>query len=356
MIDLRSDTITKPTREMLEAMFRANVGDDVFMEDPTVGQLEEKVAEMLGMEEGLFCPSGTMCNQIAIRVLTQPQDEVICDERSHIHNYEGGGIAYNSFVTTQLVHGDRGRISHTDIKSQIKPDDIHYPHTALVALENSVNKGGGSVYKLSDIKLINKVCRDNNLAMHLDGARLFNALARTGDSSRDYGRYFDTISICLSKGLGAPVGSVLVGSAEHIRKARRVRKVLGGGMRQAGYLAAAGIYALDYHIDRLKDDHKRARHIVKILESVNWVSSILPVDTNIVIFALADDINPLEFLKKLNEAGVKALSFGGQNIRFVTHLDFDDEQLDKLETILKHYKMAERVVIPINPIPLGGKN
>jgi len=335
MIDLRSDTLTKPTREMLEAMFRANVGDDVFMEDPSVGRLEEKAAEMLGMEAGLFCPSGTMCNQIAIRVLTQPQDEVICDEKSHIYNYEGGGIAYNSFVTTQLVHGDRGRISPADIISQIKPDDIHYPHTALVALENTVNKGGGSVYNLSDIKLINKVCRDNNLAMHLDGARLFNALAKTGDASKDYGKYFDTISICLSKGLGAPVGSVLLGSAEYIHRARRVRKVMGGGMRQAGYLAAAGIYALDFHIDRLKEDHRRARHIAKILESLNWVRDIMPVDTNILIFTLADSVNPQKFLEKLNEAGVKALSFGGQNIRFVTHLDFDDDQLDKLEVILK---------------------
>ena len=334
MIDLRSDTLTKPTREMLEAMFSADVGDDVFMEDPTVGRLEDKAAEVLGMEAGLFCPSGTMCNQIAIRILTQPQDEVICDEKSHIYNYEGGGIAYNSFVTTQLVRGDRGRISPTDIISHIKPDDIHYPHTALVSLENTVNKGGGSVYSLSDIESINKVCRDNSLALHLDGARLFNALVQTGDASRDYGKYFDTISICLSKGLGAPVGSILLGSADHIRRARRVRKVMGGGMRQAGYLAAAGIYALDFHIDRLKEDHKRARHIAGILKNLNWVNTILPVETNIVIFALADDINPQEFLKKLADAGVKGISFGGQSIRFVTHLDFDDNQLDELEKVL----------------------
>jgi len=334
MIDLRSDTLTKPTREMLEAMFSADVGDDVFMEDPTVGRLEDKAADILGMEAGLFCPSGTMCNQIAIRILTQPQDEVICDEKSHIYNYEGGGIAYNSFVTTQLVRGDRGRISPTDIISHIKPDDIHYPHTALVSLENTVNKGGGSVYRLSDIESINNVCRDNNLALHLDGARLFNALVQTGDASRDYGKYFDTISICLSKGLGAPVGSVLLGSTDHIRRARRVRKVMGGGMRQVGYLAAAGIYALDFHIDRLKKDHGRARHIAGILERLPWVNAILPVETNIVIFALADDINPQEFLKKLADAGVKGISFGGQNIRFVTHLDFDDNQLEKLEKVL----------------------
>ncbi len=335
MIDLRSDTITKPTHEMLEAMFSADVGDDVFMEDPTVGRLEDKAAEILGMEAGLFCPSGTMCNQIAIRILTQPQDEVICDEKSHIYNYEGGGIAYNSFVTTQLVQGDRGRISPSDIVNHIKPDDIHYPHTALVSLENTVNKGGGSVYRLSDIKLINKVCRDNNLALHLDGARLFNALAQTGDTFRDYGKYFDTISICLSKGLGAPVGSVLLGNTEHIKRARRVRKVMGGGMRQAGYLAAAGIHALNFHIDRLKEDHKRARHIAGILKNLNWVNTILPVETNIVIFTLADDINPQEFLKKLADAGVKGISFGGQSIRFVTHLDFDDNQLEKLEKVLK---------------------
>lgn len=334
-IDLRSDTLTKPTREMLEVMFSAEVGDDVFMEDPTVERLERKAAHRLGMEAGLFCPSGTMCNQIAIRVLTQPQDEVICDEKSHIYNYEGGGIAYNSFVTTQLVHGDRGRISASDVADHIKPDDMHYPHTALVALENTVNKGGGSFYRLEDIAPIHKVCLKKGLAMHLDGARLFNALVETGDVAEEYGKYFDTISICLSKGLGAPVGSVLLGSRELIHRARRIRKVMGGGMRQVGYLAAAGIYALDHHVNRLKQDHERARRIADILEKLDWVSGFLPVETNIVIFALADRINPQDFLQKLREAGVLAVSFGGQLIRFVTHLDFGDGQLDVLEGILK---------------------
>jgi threonine aldolase len=289
---------------------------------------------MLGMEEGMFCPSGTMCNQVAVRVLTRPQDEVICDEKSHIYNYEGGGIAYNSFVTTQLVKGDRGRITADDVVSHIKPDDIHYPHTALVALENTVNKGGGSIYKLSDIIPIYEVCKKNNLSMHLDGARLFNALVETGDAAEEYGDYFDTISICLSKGLGAPVGSVLLGSAELIKKARRVRKVMGGGMRQAGYLAAAGIYALDHHIKRLSEDHKRARRIAEILKHQNWVETILPVESNILIFRLTPDVNPGYFLKKLARSGVLGIHFGGQDIRFVTHLDFDDEQLDALEGIL----------------------
>ncbi len=333
-IDLRSDTLTKPAKGMLEAMFVAEVGDDVFMEDPTVQALESKAARMLGMEAGLFCPSGTMCNQIAIRTLTQPQDEVICDEKSHIYNYEGGGIAYNSFVTTQLIKGDRGRIKAEDVVSHIKPDDIHYPHTALVALENTVNKGGGSIYRLSDIIPIHRVCKDHGLYMHLDGARLFNALVETGDSAERYGGYFDTISICLSKGLGAPVGSVLLGSGELIRRARRIRKVLGGGMRQAGFLAAAGIYALDHHIGRLKEDHERARRIAGMLEKQSWVDDILPVETNILIFRLAGDVDPRFFLKALETAGVLGIHFGGQDIRFVTHLDFDDEQLDALEGIL----------------------
>ncbi len=333
-IDLRSDTLTRPTPGMLEAMFQAEVGDDVFREDPTVLRLENKAARMLGMEEGLFCPSGTMCNQIAIRVLTQPQDEVICDEKSHIYNYEGGGIAYNSFVTTQLIRGDRGRISARDVEEHIKPDDVHFPRTALVALENTVNKGGGSIYQLSAIASIHKVCTDHHLSMHLDGARLFNALVETADPAGEYGRYFDTISICLSKGLGAPVGSMLLGSRELIRKARRVRKVMGGGMRQAGYLAAAGIYALDHHIERLKEDHERARRIADILKEQSWVEDILPVETNILIFDLAKDVDPEMFLRKLKASGILAVSFGGQSIRFVTHLDFDDVQLDALDGIL----------------------
>ncbi|MDZ7608352.1 MAG: GntG family PLP-dependent aldolase [Cyclobacteriaceae bacterium] len=286
LVDLRSDTLTKPTPAMLDAMMRAEVGDDVFGEDPTVHVLQEKTARMFGMEAGLFCPSGTMTNQIAIRTLTQPQDEVICDKRSHIYLYEGGGIAYNSMVSVELLDGDRGRIAPEQIVAAIKPNDIHYPKSSLVALENTMNKGGGSYYTLKQIKAIHKACKTHGLKMHLDGARLFNALVETGDGSSDYGNYFDTISICLSKGLGAPVGSVLLGSHEHIGKAKRIRKVFGGAMRQSGYLAAAGIYALDHHVGRLKDDHVRARAIANILHECEYVERVDPADTNIVIFSL----------------------------------------------------------------------
>ena len=335
MIDLRSDTVAKPTPEMLQAMMQAEVGDDVFEEDPTVIQLEEKAAVLLGMECGLFCPSGTMTNQIALRILTQPQDEVICDKRSHIYNYEGGGIAYNSLISVRLLDGDRGILSPDQIVENINIDDIHFPQTSLVSLENTVNKGGGSYYYLQQIADITKICREHQLKIHLDGARLFNALVETEDRTSDYGQYFDTISICLSKGLGAPIGSLLLSSAELIKRAKRVRKVFGGGMRQSGYLAAAGIYALDHHIDRLKDDHRRSRDLGKILERLPYVSSVLPVDTNIVIFDLSSSITSLEFLGKLQQAGIKAVPFGKHTVRFVTHLEFDDHQLEQSEDILK---------------------
>jgi len=327
--------VAKPTPEMLQAMMQAEVGDDVFEEDPTVIQLEEKAATLLGMECGLFCPSGTMTNQIALRILTQPQDEVICDKRSHIYNYEGGGIAYNSLISVRLLDGERGILTPDQIVENINIDDIHFPQTSLVSLENTVNKGGGSYYTLQQIAAINKTCQEHQLKKHLDGARLFNALVETEDRPSDYGQYFDTISICLSKGLGAPVGSLLLSSAELIKRARRVRKVFGGGMRQSGYLAAAGIYALDHHIDRLKDDHRRGRDLGKILERLPYVSSVLPVDTNIVIFDLSSSITSLEFLGKLEQAGIKAVPFGKHTVRFVTHLEFDDHQLEQCENILK---------------------
>ncbi|MGK7396538.1 MAG: threonine aldolase family protein [Candidatus Cyclobacteriaceae bacterium M3_2C_046] len=335
MIDLRSDTITRPTPAMLEAMMQAQVGDDVFEEDPTIRRLEQKLARMFGKEAALYCPSGTMTNQIAIRILTQPQDEVICDKRSHIYNYEGGGIAYNSLISAKLLDGDRGRINPEMVVQNINPDDIHYPRTRLVALENTVNKGGGSIYPLKLIRGINQVCRENQLYLHLDGARLFNALAETGDKPSDIGPYFDTISICLSKGLGAPVGSVLICDQEKLKAAKRVRKVLGGGMRQAGYLAAAGIYALDHHLEGLKADHQRAYKIGNILSDQPYVTQVLPVETNIVIFSLQPDLYVMHFLNQLQEKGVKAVKFGPNEIRMVTHLEFDDNQLDQLEGILK---------------------
>jgi threonine aldolase len=338
-IDLRSDTVTKPTPAMLEAMMHAEVGDDVFNEDPSVLGLQEKAAKLFGKEDALFCPSGTMTNQIAIRIQTQPQSEVICDWRSHIYNYEAGGIAYNSFSSVKVVDGDRGRITVNDVLDNIRPDDIHAPVTSLVCLENTVNKGGGSYYRPGQVAAISEAAREHNLSLHLDGARIFNALAETGEKPREIARYFDTISVCLSKGLGAPVGSVLVSTHELIKKARRIRKVLGGGMRQAGYLAAAGIYALDHHIERLKEDHQRARELGKVLETLPFVSELLPVDTNIVIFKLAGGKLADSFIQILKGKDILAVAFGKHEVRFVTHLDFTDDMLDQAIKVLKMLKV-----------------
>jgi threonine aldolase len=328
IIDLRSDTLTKPTAGMKEAMFSAPVGDDVFGEDPTVNALEEKAAKLFGMEAAIFCPSGTMTNQIAIRLHTRIQTEVICHKYSHIYLYEGGGIMANSLASVKLLDGDLGKITAGQIKAAINPDDVHAPETTLVSLENTMNKGGGSIYTLDEIKPIRKVCDEHGLKLHLDGARLFNALAETGESPADWGVQFDTISICLSKGLGCPVGSLLLGSKADIKRARKVRKSWGGGMRQAGFLAAAGIYALDNHVARLKEDHARARALGKMLENLSFVSEVFPVATNIVIARL-EGISPEEFMKKLAEQQIKSVKFGPDLVRFVTHLDFNDEQLEE---------------------------
>jgi len=332
IVDLRSDTVTKPTRGMLEAMWSARVGDDVFGEDETVNALEEKTAAMFGMEAGLFCPSGTMTNQIAIKCFTQPLDELIADQASHVYRYEGGGIAFNSAVSTRLLNGDRGKITAEMIAPEINAENLHYPRTSLVVLENTVNKGGGSCYTLGDIKPIAQLCKDKGLKLHLDGARIFNALTHTGDKAADYGKYFDGISVCLSKGLGAPVGSVLLADKATIKYARRVRKVLGGGMRQAGFLAAAGIYALDHHVERLSIDHAHARILAEQLAQCSWVKNVLPADTNIVLF---DTIEPAEaILKKLSDKGVKANSTDTHRIRFVSHLDIHPDQVEYVVKVL----------------------
>ncbi|WP_421875446.1 threonine aldolase family protein [Marinoscillum sp.] len=336
MIDLRSDTVTRPTQGMLQAMIAAEVGDDVFGSDPTVNELQERVAAMFGMEAALFCPSGTMTNQIALRVASKPQDEVICDKRSHIYLYEGGGMAYNSMLSPKLLDGDRGRLTAEMVASNINnPDDIHLPRTRIVGLENTMNKGGGCIYDLAEIQRIRQVCDAHGLWLHLDGARLFNALVETGEDPKEYGKQFDSISICFSKGLGAPVGSVLLGSRETIREAKRVRKVLGGGMRQVGYLAAACDYALDHHIDRLKEDHERARVLGDEMSKKSFVKEVLPVETNIVIAEL-EGITPASLLAELSEAGLEAVPFGPTAIRYVTHLDFNDDQLSKAVTIIKN--------------------
>ncbi len=334
-IDLRSDTVTKPSKLMKEAMMTAEVGDDVFGEDPTVIQLEEKIAKLFGMEAALYCPSGTMTNQIAIKVHTKPQEEVICDKKSHIYLYEGGGIAYNSLISAKLLEGSRGVLTPDLIKDGINPDDIHFPVTSLVSLENTVNKGGGCYYKLSDIEPISALCRNQGLKLHLDGARVFNALVETKEDPIAYGKHFDTISVCFSKGLGAPVGSALLGSKEHIKQAKRVRKVFGGGMRQAGYLAAACIYALDNNINRLSEDHKKAKVLGNAFRGLSITKNVLPVDTNIVIIELSDDFTPDQVLRKLSNQGIIGVPFGKKEIRLVTHLDYTDDQLAQTLKILK---------------------
>jgi threonine aldolase len=334
-IDLRSDTVTKPSREMLDAMYIAPLGDDVFEEDPTVMALEEKAATLFGKEAGIFCPSGTMTNQIAIRLHTQPGNEVICDKLSHIYNYEGGGIAVNSLSSVKLLEGDGGRFTASDVLQSIQPDDIHAPITSLVSIENTSNKGGGCCYDLNEIGNISAVCKDENLPLHLDGARIFNALIAKSEKAAEHGKHLDTISICLSKGLGAPIGSVLLGTKDHIHKARRIRKVLGGGMRQVGILAAAGIYALDNNVNRLADDHKRAKQIAAALATCSFVKGILPVETNILVFDLNDDVKQVDFLQQLKEKEILAVGFGPQRLRFVTHLDFDDAQMERLIGVLK---------------------
>lgn len=335
MIDLRSDTITKPTRAMLEAMLEAEVGDDVFGDDPTVNILQEKVADLFGMEAALYCPSGTMTNQIAMRLSTQPQDEVICHKNSHVYLYEGGGMMYNSMLSPKLLEGDRGLINAELIEQNINPDDIHFPRTKLVVLENTMNKGGGSTYDLDEIKKIRKVCEKEELRLHLDGARIFNAIIKNSEEPSFYGANFDTISVCFSKGLGAPVGSVLLGSKEKINLSKRIRKALGGGMRQAGYLAAACIYALDHHIDRLQEDHRRARLISEILISHQVVKNVYPVETNIVIAELQKGMDEKELQARLEQVGILAVGFGQGLVRFVTHLDFNDEDLDEFEQKMK---------------------
>ncbi len=334
-IDLRSDTVTRPTPEMLEAMMTTTVGDDVFQDDPTVNALETKAAELLGKEAALFCPSGTMTNQIAIKVHTQPGDEVICDRLAHIYNYEGGGIAYNSGCSVRLLDGDLGRFTVDQVKSAINPDDVHFPRTSLVAAENTCNKGGGSIWDLGTLEALSAFCRQHQLKFHLDGARLFNALVETGTSPKAIGPLFDSISICLSKGLGAPVGSLLIGSADFIRQARRIRKVMGGGMRQAGYLAAAGIYALDHHIDRLREDHRHARMLADALASCSFIDHLKPVATNIVIAKLVSGKSTQWLATELKKEGILTVAMDESTMRFVTHLDFTDSMLEKTIYVLK---------------------
>jgi len=333
-IELRSDTFTKPTKAMLDFMFQAEVGDDVWDEDFTVKALEEKISKIFGMEAALFCPSGTMANQIAIKVHTQPGDEVICDYSSHIYQYEGGGIAFNSSASVKLLNGENGKLTVDVVEAALRDDNVHFPRTSLVSVENTTNKGGGACYDLKTLQELSSFCEKKNLSFHMDGARLYHAIVETNTNPSDYGTIFDSISVCMSKGLGAPIGSLLLGSKEFIYKAKRVRKVLGGGMRQAGYLAAACDYALDNNVSLLKEDNRRAKEIEVVLLSVDYVSEVLPVETNIVIFSVENPMAIVDYLKSKN---ILCSAIGPQQIRFVTHLQFDDEMLEKLKSALLSY-------------------
>jgi len=326
-VDLRSDTMTRPTPGMLDAMHQAVVGDDVWEEDPTVKTLEHMLAARFGKEAGLFCPTGTMANQVALKTLTQPGQELLCDYTTHIYQYESGAYALLSGLSTKVLHGDRGRLSAAQIRPAINAHDIHKARTSVVCLENTCNKGGGSVYRLNTVQGIRQVCQENGMALYLDGARLFNALAVSGESEQDWGRAVDMLSIGLSKGLGCPAGTVLLGSNVQILQARRWRKVFGGGMRQVGYLAAAGLYALEHHVDRLSEDHRKARELANVVQQRPWCRELLPVETNIVLFHLDPAYNPDTFIVALESGGVQTIGMGGDLIRLVTHLDVDEQGL-----------------------------
>ena len=337
-INLISDTVTKPTEGMLKAMMNAKVGDDVFKGDPTVNLLQEKVADMFGMEDALFFPSGTMANQTAIKLHTQPGDKLFCDKWAHVYNYEGGGAAFNAGVSCKLIDGDRGMFTADQLRYAAEGrSDIHVPYSRLVCIENTTNKGGGACWDFEELKKVEQVSREFDLAYHLDGARLFNALVAKGETPKQYGELFDTISICLSKGLGAPIGSILVGSKDHIAKALRIRKLFGGAMRQVGYLAEAANYALDNHVERLAEDHKKAKEIETTLSELHYVKKVEPVETNIVIFYVKDNLDPMQFIDSMKSKGILLTPMGEGKIRIVTHLDYTDVMHDKLLKELRNF-------------------
>ncbi|QXP74082.1 aminotransferase class I/II-fold pyridoxal phosphate-dependent enzyme [Tenacibaculum sp. AHE15PA] len=337
-INLISDTVTKPAKLMMKAMMNAEVGDDVFGADPTVNALQEKVAKLFNMEAALFFPSGTMANQTAIKIHTQPGDRMFCDKWAHVYNYEGGGAAFNSGVTSHLIDGHRGMFTANQLKEAVSGRaDIHAPYSRLVCIENTTNKGGGACWDFEELKKIQKVAKKNELAFHLDGARLFNALVAKNETPAQYGELFDTISICLSKGLGAPVGSILIGSKKDMEKALRVRKLFGGGMRQAGFLAAAAIYALDNNVNRLAEDHQKAQQIGTVLEGCSYVTKVEPIETNIIIFYVDDKIDPMDFINKMASKGILLISMGEGKIRVVTHLNLTNEMLTILLKELKSF-------------------
>ncbi len=338
-IDLRSDTVTKPTKGMLQAIMEAEVGDDVYKEDPTVNKLEQYVANLFGMGEALFFPTGSMANQAAIKLHTQPSEQLICDKWAHVFNYEGGGASFNSGVSCKLVDGDRGMITAAQVEENINPPDFyHSPLTTLVCLENTTNKGGGACYDFDEIKKIRKVCDTHNLGFHLDGARLMNAIVAKKENPKDYGKVFDTLTICLSKGMGTPLGTVLVGKKKLMQNAMRVRKVLGGGMRQIGFMAAAGLYAFENQIERLAEDHKKASEIASVLSQQPYIKEVEPTETNIVIFYLKEGFSEEKFMDDLQKQNIIISNMGQGKLRIVTHLDYTDVMHDRFLDILKNYK------------------
>lgn len=339
-IDLRSDTVTKPTKGMLEAMMSAQVGDDVYKEDETVNALEQRLAKLFGKPKALFFPTGTMANQTAIKLHTNPGDQVICDKDAHIYHYEGGGVSFNSGVSCKLLTGNNGLFKAEQVVEAINPPDFyHSPLTKLVEVENTANRGGGSCWDFEELKKIRTVCNTNQLGFHLDGARLWNALVAKNETAQDYGQVFDTISVCLSKGLGCPIGSVLIGDEKLMKNAIRIRKILGGGMRQVGYLAAAGLYALDHHVERLADDHKKAKEIGFVLQTLPFIKNVVPVETNIIIFELTEREKEAKLLNYFTEKGIRLSGMGSGKLRMVTHLDYTDTMHDYFLTVLRTVKL-----------------
>jgi len=335
IIDLRSDTVTSPSPAMMEAMMTAPVGDDVFGEDPSVNKLEEMAAKLFGMEAALYCPTGTMSNQVAIKCHTNPGDEVICERQAHVYIYEGGGIAFNSSAQVRPIEGELGRITAGQVGQVINPDDVHRARTSLVCLENTSNRGGGSCYDFKEIQNIQTLCRDKELLLHLDGARLFNAMVAKKETPRQYGEVFDSISVCLNKGLGCPIGSILLGKKDFIRKARRIRKVFGGGMRQAGFMAAAGIFALENNVSRLAQDHIHAGMLAEALSGKNFIGHIMPVETNIVIVEVKGPATAAAVAAQLKEKGIRAIAISPTQIRFVTHLDISEQMIDEAVQVIR---------------------
>jgi len=335
IIDLRSDTVTKPTKDMLSVMLNSEVGDDVYKEDPSVNALEKRLAEMFGMDEALFFPTGSMANQAALKLHTNPGEQVICDQYAHIYNYEGGGASFNSGISCKLINGNRGMFTAEQAELAINPPDFyHSPLTSLIAIENTTNKGGGACWDFEELKKIRQVTDNHNLGYHLDGARLWNALIAKGESPKQYGELFDTISVCLSKGLGCPMGSVLIGNKELMKGALRVRKILGGGMRQVGFAAAAGLYALDNHYERLSSDHVKAKEIGEVLSNLSFIKKVEPIETNIIIFELNKNVNESKFLSDLEKQNIRIIGMGSNKLRIVTHLDYTDAMHHKLLSIL----------------------